>query len=107
MKNSEIGTANLVGKDDYAKLIAAQNITSYSKLSNLHACPRKYQLSQFDAVDVQERVPNVDFSFGHAVGAGFQELFMTRDIDKALWQCFLAGECDLLTEPAPRKKKHY
>lgn len=106
-KNSDTGTAALVGKDNYKLITAASNITSYSKLSNLHSCPRKYQLSQFDAIDAQERLPNVDFSFGHSVGAGFQELFATRDIDKAIWQCFLAWDCDLLTEPAPRKKKCY
>jgi hypothetical protein len=107
LKNSEAGTAELVGKDSYNLITAAKNITSYSKLSNLHACPRKYQLTQFDAIDAQERTPNVDFSFGHAVGAGFQELFATGNIDKAIWQCLLAWDADLLTEPAPRKKKCY
>jgi hypothetical protein len=106
-KDSQSKTSDLVSKVDYDKLIAAKNITSYSKLGSLHACPRKYQLSQYDAVHVQERVPNVDFSFGHAVGAGFQEYFATKDMDKALWQCFLAWDSDLLIEPAPRKKKFY
>lgn len=100
-------TSALVGKDNYNVITAAKNVTSYSKLGNLHACPRKYQLSQFDAISAAERVPNVDFSTGHAVGAGFQEYFATKDLAKALWQCFLSWDIDLLTEPAPRKKKCY
>jgi hypothetical protein len=110
LKNSEDSkqsTATLVGKDNYNVITAARNVTSYSKLGNLHACPRKYKLLQLDAISAQERVPNIDFATGHAVGAGFQEYFATRDLDKALWQCFLSWNADLLTEPAPRKKKCY
>lgn len=110
LKNSEgpqQSTAALVGKDNYNLITAAENVTSYSKLGNLHACPRKYKLLQLDAISAQERVPNIDFATGHAVGAGFQEYFATRDLDKALWQCFLSWNADLLAEPAPRKKKCY
>lgn len=109
-KNSEgqqQATSALVGKDNYSVITAAKNVTSYSKLSNLHACPRKYQLSQFDAISAAERIPNVDFAFGHAVGAGFQTAFAEGDLSRGLFECFLAWDADLLTEPALRKKKFF
>lgn len=43
---------------------------SYSKLSTLHSCPRKFFLKNIE--DTGQHKPNIHFAYGHAYGAGVQ-----------------------------------
>lgn len=99
------GIANLVIKDNYSKMVAHGNVSSYSMQSVLHACPRKYQIKKLQAATgTSERIQSVTFSFGHAVGAGvavYDQVFgETQDtqtaLTQAIWAAFLAWDIDLL-----------
>lgn len=70
--------ASLTAEKDYDALQAYPNTTSYSALQNLHACPRKFQLSKARAASRGARPVNLDFAFGHAVGAGIQAWQVAR-----------------------------
>lgn len=77
----------------YRKLTASGNVTSYSKLASLHKCPRAYELDQLDANSPFATEPatvNLDFAFGHAVGAGIQTYAATRSLVSAQFAAFLA-----------------
>jgi hypothetical protein len=82
----------------YRKLVASENVTSYSKLSLLHTCPRKYELDEYEAnspvaiaiSETDAKAPNLDFCFGHAVGAGIQTYAATRSLVAAQFAAFLA-----------------
>lgn len=80
-------------KKEYAKLKRYSNVTSYSQLTELHRCPRKFQLMKQQA-DVQSSLDaveeNLNFAFGHAVGAGIQSWLATKNMDAALFNCFMA-----------------
>lgn len=92
-----VNTATKVLKDNYSKLVAHKNLSSYSMQSVFHACPRKYQIKKLQAATgVSDRIQSVTFSFGHAVGAGVAEYDATRSLDPAIWAAFLAWDIDLL-----------
>lgn len=74
---------------------------SHSSCSLLHSCPRKYLLTKCTTVP---RDSTVDTAFGSAVGAGVQEWMITKDLDKALFACFLHWDIDLFEEN-PKSKK--
>lgn len=82
----------------YRRLTASANVTSYSKLGLLHTCPRKYELEEYEANspvaiavdDADVRGPNLDFVFGHSVGAGIQTYAATRSLVAAQFAAFLA-----------------
>lgn len=77
----------------YRKLTASANVTSYSLLTNLHKCPRLFELDKLQAnseILVDDGPPNLDFAFGHAVGAGIQTYAATRSIIAAQFAAFLA-----------------
>lgn len=98
-------TAFAVRKDNYSQLVAIQNLSSYSMQQNLYSCPRKFQLAKMEAdcVDSGERENNVDFAFGHAVGAGVAEYDKSQDLKRAYWAAFLAWNLDLLETKAPKE----
>jgi hypothetical protein len=98
--NSAQQTAAAVKKDDYKKLVAFGNVTSYSMQSTLKACARKFQLMKMEADCNGPKVyeDNPDFAFGHAVGAGVATYDETQDLQKSLWACFLAWNIDLFAE---------
>ena len=56
---------------------------SYSSDNVLHSCPKKLQLYKLSAnVSEDEQPGNLNFCFGHSVGAALQTLFLpgaTRD----------------------------
>jgi len=87
---SDVGTATNaaygVRKDDYSRLVAFGNVTSFSMEQVLHACARKFQLLKLGAAADTERVreSNPTFAFGHAVGAGVATYDATRDLGKAM-----------------------
>lgn len=70
----------------YDNLLKYRNVTSYSQRLILHACPRKYQLAMHRANQEGESElagTNLDFAFGHAVGAGVQNWLLTKSLAKA------------------------
>lgn len=84
-----------------------QNVTSYSQLSLLHACPREYQLSMHRAMEEGAReitIPNLDFCFGHAVGAGAQNWLLTKDLDIAGFNACMSWRADLSDRKDKAKK---
>lgn len=86
-----------IGKDNYSKLVAFGNLSSYSMQGVLHACPRKYQIKKLQAaIGVSERINSVTFAFGHAVGAGVAVYDQTHDLSQAIYAAFLAWDIDLL-----------
>ena len=93
----------------YDNLMMYQNVTSYSQLSLLHSCPRKYQLQMHRAKDKSrisdfDVLPNLDFAFGHAVGAGVQNWLLTGDMDRAGFNAMMAWRAPF-EERWDKKKK--
>lgn len=77
----------------YRKLTASSNVTSYSLLTNLHECPRRFELDKLQAnseVPLDGTDVNLDFAFGHAVGAGIQTFAATKNLLAAQLAAFLA-----------------
>lgn len=106
--------AAAVQKNNYKKLVAFRNVTSYSMQQELHACPRFFQFMKLRAdrdssspVQVEEGTNSITFAFGHAVGAGVAVYDQTQDINRALFAAFLAWDIDLLAdhEYTPGKKR--
>lgn len=77
----------------YRKLTSHANVTSYSLLTQLHDCPRRFELDKLqanaEAVVVDSEV-NLDFAYGHAVGAGIQTYAATGSLLAAQFAAFCA-----------------
>lgn len=65
---------------------------SDSSLLTLHSCERKYELYKLLQQDNEE---DGDTRFGHVVGVGVQELFVSGDIRKAYMAAFLRWKDDI------------
>lgn len=102
-QNSSVDSFKDTADKNYARLARLQNVTTYSLLDNLHVCPRKYQLVKARAASNGEQRQNVDFAYGHGVGAGIQNWIATRNIDLALFNAFLAWRIPF---SAAIEKKH-
>jgi hypothetical protein len=80
----------------YVTLHRHRNVTSNSILQTLHACPRRFIQEKILAnskvqAGVEVSSPNIDFVFGHSVGAGVQTyLAFDRNLDYALYATFLS-----------------
>jgi hypothetical protein len=99
--------AYLTTKKSYRNDYRFINVTSYSQREVLHECPRKFQqLKIVRAGAEQEETSNVDFIFGHAVGAGVQNYIVNEDKNFALYTTFLAWKADLETV-LPKKQKSF
>ena len=112
LDTSIVGTqvATAVAKKNYAFLQQHINATSYSQVELFHGCPRKYFLAKHEAMEkvrlrtgegIQE---NIDFAFGHAVGAGVQSFLLYRNLDDAIFECATAWRADF-EDSLPKKKK--
>lgn len=90
----------------YRQQVGAINCISYSTQTTLHKCPRKFLLEKLTAGDSSDRTDNIDFLYGHAVGAGIQNFLLTRDVNAAMWDSFLSwrGDLDIALE---KKKKSF
>lgn len=92
----------------YDSLLKYWNVTSYSQLSMLHLCPREYQLAMQAANSPHGRNPfatvNLDFVFGHAVGAGAQNYLLTGDLAKAGFNATMAWRADFFDRWDKKKK---
>jgi len=90
---------------DYTKLQSYINATSYSMASELHRCPRRFQLIKARALRGEGGQNNVDFAYGHAVGSGIQAWLMSGyDMNAALFNAFLAWRIPFAAE-IPKKHK--
>lgn len=90
----------------YRVLMLHRNVTSYSQLTSLHACPRKFFLTKHSK-GVDHANPfqqNLDFAFGHAVGAGVQSFVMTKSKQAAYLNAFFAWSAHPF-ETDPRRGK--
>ena len=78
----------------YRKLTSCENVTSYSLLTQLHECPRKYELEKLQANHASsllaEPVTNIDFAYGHAVGSGIQTYAATGSVEAGIFAAMLA-----------------
>lgn len=79
----------------YLTLHRHKNVVSNSILQSLHACPRRFILEKVSANSKAdagvEPTPNIDFVFGHAVGAGVQTyLAFDGNLEFALYATFLS-----------------
>lgn len=81
---------------------------SYSSLLTLHSCPRKFELNR-----LVPRVGNEDedeaghLDFGSIVGIGVQELIVTGDMNRAIFQMFLSWKDNLESERGEKSKKTF
>lgn len=89
--------------------VAPLHLLSYSYNQVLHLCPRKFEIMQHWPANPEPRIKmeddtipkmddenqNVDFAFGHCVHAGVQSLFREGNINKAIWEAFLAWDIPL------------
>lgn len=90
---------------DYNKLQSYVNATSYSMTQELHRCPRRFQLIKARALRGESGQNNVDFAYGHAVGAGIQSWLMSgHNMEAALFNAFLAWRIPFDAE-IPKKHK--
>lgn len=78
----------------YRRLTSHENVTSYSLLTMLHECPRKYELEKLQAnhpsKQVDTGIVNLDFAYGHAVGAGIQTYAATGSLVASILAAMLA-----------------
>jgi hypothetical protein len=112
-----VNLSRLSTDKDYETIQSSENCSSYSKLSGLYECPRKYQLKQYEiaqeAIEKQKEKEldneilhsdieystsksisildvNLDFVFGTAVGAGIQAYLATKDMLAAKLATFIS-----------------
>lgn len=92
----------------YRLLTARSNVTSYSKLEMLHDCPRRFELEMYSSAantsDLEDEM-NLDFAFGHAVGAGIQTYGATKSLQAAQFAAFLAWKAPWDAEKLDKKDK--
>lgn len=79
----------------YRRLTSSGNVTSYSLLSKLHECPRAYELDKLEANSKLKRIDidapmNLDFAYGHAVGAGIQTYAATGSLTASIFAAMTA-----------------
>lgn len=96
---------------EYRQLHKHKDAISYSILSSLHSCPRRYVLEKIAANAQAEDGEdsghtNIDFVFGHSVGAGVQAFLAFGTTEAALYAAFLSwrGSWDLGREDYNRRK---
>lgn len=96
---------------EYATLHRHKNVLSYSILQGLHSCSRRFLLEKLQANSRADagidRTPNIDFVYGHAVGAGAQAFLATNNLESALYATFISwyGDWELGHEDYNAKKK--
>lgn len=93
-------------KKDYRAAYIYINVTSYSQRRILRECGRKFQILKTPIATAGSGLGlvNIDFVFGHSVGAGIQTYLATRNKLQARFASFLAWNCDLDVEH-PKKGK--
>lgn len=102
--------------DESANIIEAMDprlkLLSYSFQTELHRCPRKFQLLRLRATQ-DDRDPladinqNLTFAFGHAVGEGVQCIFEGMTEHETIWKMFLSYHADLADRNDKQVKSFY
>lgn len=102
-----IDQALQTSKKNYASMYRVINITSHSSLEVMHECARKWKFTKLirtQAVEPDYDNGNIDFAFGHAVGAGIQTYLTSGSKQAALFASFLAWDIDLNLVHEKKKK---
>lgn len=81
---------------------------SYSSLTTLHSCPRKFELDKLNSTaQVNEDVgESITFSYGHIVGLGIQMTLEGKSEDEFIWQAFLLWKPELFADN-PKQNKSF
>jgi hypothetical protein len=94
----------------YRRLMAHENVTSYSKLGKLHECPRLFELEILKQcvpitplLEGDSLQNNLDFAFGHAVGAGIQTYAATKSLVAAQLAAWLAWKAPYDAEKVDKR----
>ncbi len=87
-------------------------LLSHSSRTDLHKCPRKYQLYRLNAQEVSlgpeaEIQQGVTFAYGTAVGVGMASTLEGKTDDQIYLDTFLSWDADLLAEDTKRKKSYW
>src|SRR4051812_25332934 len=69
------------------------HFVSYSSLNLFHSCPRKFELDRNGPE--KPNFENINFTYGHSLGAGIAYLFEHGDLARAKYAAFLAWDMDL------------
>lgn len=91
----------------YHKLVRYQNVTSYSQLQELHRCPRRLQLLKYRANEdagSEAAEDNINFSYGHSVGAGVQSIVTGTPLHIALFNGWMAWHAEFDARDIKGKK---
>jgi hypothetical protein len=97
--------AAATSKKSYRDAYIYLNVTSNSQQDNLHSCPRFWRIEKFPIVStVKLFEDNVDFAYGHSVGAGIQTYLSTKNKQAALWAAFLSWNADHAAEHVKKCK---
>lgn len=99
---------------EYRTIVANSNCTSYSKLLELHRCPRAAELEMYQAargaamaeLEDDDRAGNVHFAFGHAVGAGIQSYAVTKDLESSIFAAMVAWKIPYDAEHVDKRSKN-
>lgn len=86
-------------------------LLSHSSRTNLHKCPRKFQLyrqssKQVLMADEKEVAQGVTFAYGSAVGVGVQSVLEDKSENQVYLDTFLEWDVDLL-DNNPKQKKSF
>lgn len=81
---------------------------SYSSLTTLHTCPRKFQLYKLGSKtsEFEDHKQNLTFAYGHMVGKGIQDILEGKSLTQTIWEAFVAWEIDLFAEN-PKQNKSF
>lgn len=79
---------------------------SYSSLTTLHSCPRKFELDKKNSttVSTQDQETSITFSYGHIVGLGIQMILEGKSHEEFIWQAFLLWKAELFAENVKQNK---
>lgn len=100
--------AKLVGKSGYKTSYRFINITSHSqRAESLHSCPRKFQQLKIPRAEISDFIGNIDFTFGHCLGALCQTYACTSDELQSFYAGFLAWNLDLTDSHEKKQKSFY
>lgn len=82
---------------------------SYSSLTTLHSCPRKYQLYKLRTTyrTAEREKDTITFSYGHVVGEAIQLALAGRTKEEIIWKMFLSWHAHLFAEDEKAKKSFW
>ncbi len=82
---------------------------SYSSLTTLHSCPRKYQLYKLRTIHRTEESlkQTVTFSYGHVVGEAIQLILAGAKREEVIWKMYLSWYAHLWAEEEKSKKSFW